>query len=507
MKKTDDRIGRWVVQHRLGGGGFGSVYRCHQHNAERIVAAIKVLELPGTKADRKRFLREAEILHGLDHPNVVRLLGVETESDPPYLEMELVTGVSLDERLRSGALPVDEVLRIAAQVAGALAFVHDRGVRHRDIKPANIIIRPDGMVKLVDFGVALDEEADRLTRAGTFLGTPEYAPPEWVSGKPDPTLWDAYAFGVLLYELLLGVVPPTFQRDGRGKPLEQAMRVMRAKDEHPPLDPGPPAPETLRSIIRGLTHPDPALRTSNLSQVKHLLATVTWEKVGSTLVPVRLTPRLPGPNQSLVLRAWSGVQRATMALAGLTVGVAVLVGVVLLAIGLGLYTWTHRVPASLLPDDVPIASAVAPVPRPMPAPTAVTNPQTRPKPAPLAAAPLQVTQPQPEPVPLQAPTPPPAPEQAPVVAAEPAPTQQASTVRLHGDAVRVQLVRGSQTKIINDDEIFEVPPGTWRVDALWTIDGDWKRAMSALNVNEGVAMVLDCSGSSRMCFPAQDGTK
>lgn len=511
MKQPGERIGRWVVEHRLGVGGFGSVYRCHQHQAERIAAAIKVLELPGSKADRRRFLREAEILHGLDHPNVVRLLGVEADGDLPFLEMELVTGVSLDEKLRSGPLPVDDVLRYASQLASALAFVHARGVRHRDIKPSNVIVRPDGVLKLVDFGVALDEDADRLTRAGTFLGTPEYAPPEWVAGKVDPTLWDAYAFGVLLYELLIGAVPPPFRRDGRGRALEQAMRVMASKEEHPPLDPGPPAPDSLRSIVRGLTEPEPTRRQSSMMRVQQALAGVSWEKPGSTLVPVRPTPQ--PARDSVVLRVQGAVRRLWVAVGAVTAAAVVTLGVAALA-GVGVAAWfvgPGRDSVASAVDEPASATAppqTAPSPKPpppTPAPTAAPPPaMARPAAVPPPAEAPRLPSPDPVPAPMELPPVP----TLPVAAPEPAPappiaTQRASTVRMQGDAIRIQLVRGAETRLIGRGEIMEVPAGTWRVNALWTVDGDYKRTLSALNVPESVVMILTCSGSTRTCIPSE----
>src|SRR5690349_3312030 len=121
---------------------MGSVYRCHNRTATRILAAIKVLEggLKRYPEAEARFIRAAEILFQLDHPNIVKVRNIRTETDPPYLEMEFVAGSSLDERLRRGPLPYPEAVAIMRQGAEAIAYLHAKGIRHRDIKPANLLL-------------------------------------------------------------------------------------------------------------------------------------------------------------------------------------------------------------------------------------------------------------------------------------------------------------------------------------------------------------------------------
>ncbi|MBW1879246.1 MAG: serine/threonine protein kinase, partial [Deltaproteobacteria bacterium] len=209
--EVDQQIGVWVVEKQLGRGGMGSVYRCHNRHATRIHAAIKLLDsaIMHDESAKARFVREAEILFDLDHPNIVKVSSVNLGSLPAYLEMEFVEGLPLEDWLEEDhSLRFAQALSVAEQLASALVYLHGKGVYHRDIKPMNLLIRPDGQLKLVDFGLAIEATKDRITDAGTMFGTPAYAPPEWLQPVPiDPRAWDVYAFGVVLWEMLTGEVP------------------------------------------------------------------------------------------------------------------------------------------------------------------------------------------------------------------------------------------------------------------------------------------------------------
>ena len=192
MRRPGDEIDIWIVDKALGSGGMGSVYRCHNRKANRILAAIKVLDNAVRKHpdSEARFVREAEILFSLDHPNIVKVRNVRTDTDPPYLEMEFVEGESLESVLWRGSMSPPEALDVMAQCASALTYMHKKGVRHRDIKPANLLIQPDGLVKLVDFGLAIETDGARITQQGMAFGTVSYAPPEWINPEAlDPAMW------------------------------------------------------------------------------------------------------------------------------------------------------------------------------------------------------------------------------------------------------------------------------------------------------------------------------
>ena len=130
-----DQIDIWVVEKALGSGGMGSVYRCHNRAARRILAAVKVLDptLHRVAGAHERFIREAEILFALDHPSIVKVRNIRVDATPPYLEMEFVEGQSLDRMLHRTALPWEQAHEILKQLTSAVAYLHGRGIRHRDI--------------------------------------------------------------------------------------------------------------------------------------------------------------------------------------------------------------------------------------------------------------------------------------------------------------------------------------------------------------------------------------
>ena len=214
---SNTRLGQYEIQALIGVGGMGEVYRARDTSLKRDVA-LKVLppELSKDSDRLARFQREAEVLASLNHPNIAHIYGVERGDGTTALAMELVEGPTLAERIAQGRIPADEALRLAAQIADALEAAHERGIVHRDLKPANIKVRPDGTVKVLDFGIAkaLDARATgerpaalttpAMTEAGIVLGTAAYMSPEQARGKPVDQRADIWAFGCLLYEMLTG---------------------------------------------------------------------------------------------------------------------------------------------------------------------------------------------------------------------------------------------------------------------------------------------------------------
>jgi Tol biopolymer transport system component/tRNA A-37 threonylcarbamoyl transferase component Bud32 len=204
---------------------MGEVYRATDINLRRQVA-IKVLpQAVASDVDRlTRFRREAEVLAALNHPNIAAIYGLERANGISALVMELVEGPTLAERIAAGPLPFDEALSIARQIASALEAAHERGIVHRDLKPANIKVRPDGTVKLLDFGLAKTAEGSaagdsatvamslsptitspaHLTTAGMIMGTAAYMSPEQARGKPADQRSEIWAFGVVVAEMVSG---------------------------------------------------------------------------------------------------------------------------------------------------------------------------------------------------------------------------------------------------------------------------------------------------------------
>jgi Tol biopolymer transport system component len=218
-------VGRTLSHYRItaaiGAGGMGEVYRATDTRLGREVA-LKVLPEAFARDEERmaRFRREAQVLAALNHPNIATIHGLEDSSGVQALAMELVEGLTLADRIKSGPLPVGEALAIAREMAEALEYAHERGIVHRDLKPANVKVTPDGAVKLLDFGLAKafnpGDSASNLnptdsptlsiasTQAGVILGTAAYMSPEQAKGKPVDRRADIWAFGCVLYEMLSG---------------------------------------------------------------------------------------------------------------------------------------------------------------------------------------------------------------------------------------------------------------------------------------------------------------
>jgi serine/threonine protein kinase len=228
-------IGPYQVVAKLGAGGMGEVYRARDTKLKRDVALKVLPDSFASDPDRlARFTREAQTLASLNHPNIAHVHGLEESEGVTAIVMELVEGDDLSQRIARGAIPLEEALPIAKQIAEALEAAHEQGIIHRDLKPANIKVRPDGTVKVLDFGLAkaLDANASgataggaeamnsptltRLrqgygvaggepgTEMGVILGTAAYMAPEQAKGRPVDKRADIWAFGAVLYEMLTG---------------------------------------------------------------------------------------------------------------------------------------------------------------------------------------------------------------------------------------------------------------------------------------------------------------
>ena len=214
------RIGPYEVTTQIGVGGMGEVYRATDTKLGRQVA-IKVLPTSVAQDGERlaRFDREARTLAALNHPKIAAVYGLEDAAGAKALVMELVEGEDLSQRLARGAIPIGEALAIAKQIAEALEAAHEQGIIHRDLKPANIKVRPDGTVKVLDFGLAKVIEPSgamasnsmsptittpAMTQMGMILGTAAYMSPEQARGKPVDRRTDIWAFGAVLFEMLTG---------------------------------------------------------------------------------------------------------------------------------------------------------------------------------------------------------------------------------------------------------------------------------------------------------------
>lgn len=198
----------YSVQDRLGSGGMGVVYRAVDTRLERPVA-LKFLpdSLSLDRAAKERLRQEARAAARLDHPNIGVIHDIEESEGQLFIVMGLYEGESLKDRLARETLALSEAVGFAVQVARGLHAAHELGLIHRDIKPANLFITQERLIKILDFGLVKQDQAEGLTMPGTILGTPEYMSPEQVRGQGVDRRSDVWSLGAVLYEMITGVSP------------------------------------------------------------------------------------------------------------------------------------------------------------------------------------------------------------------------------------------------------------------------------------------------------------
>ncbi len=227
-----DRVDQYELIELLARSGMASIFKATDRSTGKTVA-LKVphLQYESDIAFYQRFEREEKIGQKLDHPNIVRVLSPEKKSRM-YLVMELAEGQSLRALQGNKRMDVDRALNFATQIASALVYLHSRGIVHRDLKPDNVIVTGDGSIKLLDFGIAMDEAARRLTWFGLTppVGTPDYMAPEQVRGKRGDVRTDIYALGTMLYEMITGELPYPHGN------VHVTMRAKLNQDARPPSD-------------------------------------------------------------------------------------------------------------------------------------------------------------------------------------------------------------------------------------------------------------------------------
>src|SRR6516225_3573561 len=305
------QIGSYQIISFLDAGGMGEVYRARDTKLGRDVALKVLPEVLARNAERMaRFRREAQVLASLNHPNIATIHGLEESNGHWALVMELVEGPTLADRIRGSAdvgavreppLELDEALRIAKQIAEGLEYAHERGIIHRDLKPANVKVRPDGTVKILDFGLAkaLEETpaagsisdsptvSAAATREGIILGTAAYMSPEQARGKTVDRRCDIWSFGAVLFEMVSG------KQAFAGEDVSHTLAAVIMKDPDWSVLPDDQPPSLGRLLRRCLTK-DPKQRLRDIGEARIVIEETLsgGVDVGTGLVPAPAPAKL-----------------------------------------------------------------------------------------------------------------------------------------------------------------------------------------------------------------------
>src|SRR5271166_976364 len=269
-KNTPKRIGDYEVIRELGHGGMGEVYLVRNVLSDR-VEAMKVLlpSLAGRSEFVARFMREIKVLASLEHPNIASLRTAFSADDQFVMIMEYVEGTTLAERLERGPFSTADALNYTSQVLSALSYAHGKHVIHRDIKPGNMMLTPQGVVKLMDFGLARSADEVGLTLTGTTLGSLDYASPEQVQSQPTDERSDLYSVGVSLYQMVTG------QRMFSVTSSFSIMEAQIKQTPRPPIEVVPTVPKVLNDVIMMAVSKDPAQRFQSANAFRNALAQIS----------------------------------------------------------------------------------------------------------------------------------------------------------------------------------------------------------------------------------------
>ncbi len=261
-------VGETLDQYRLteviARSGMASIFKgIDTESGQTVAIKVPYLQFESDVIFYGRFQREEEVVRRLDHRNIIRVLSPHHKSRM-YIAMEFVDGVSLRELLRNQRpMPVEKALDYVSQICEALVYMHGRRVVHRDLKPENILVTSDGTVKIMDFGIALDESARRLTWSGlsSTIGTPDYMAPEQVSGRRGDARTDIYSLGVILYEALTGNLPYSASN------VYNVMRAKASEDPQPPRAFQPDLDPRLEEIILHAIERNPRNRYASAAEM------------------------------------------------------------------------------------------------------------------------------------------------------------------------------------------------------------------------------------------------
>jgi serine/threonine protein kinase len=254
VEEPTGRVGRYTLVQTIGRGAMGVVYRAEDPLGGAVAVKLMASEASADPELVERFRREAFSAAALDHPNITRVYDFGEEGGQLYMAMELLEGSDLKSFIEGRVLEeVGEPLALMMQVAAGIAFVHARGLVHRDLKPGNIHVKPDGQVKIMDFGLVRVSDSN-MTRTGMVMGSPSYMSPELIRGNKADARSDIFALGCVFYELVSG------RRAFSGKGLTQIIMAIMTGEPEPLVECAPRIPAAMARIVERCLKKDPDQR-------------------------------------------------------------------------------------------------------------------------------------------------------------------------------------------------------------------------------------------------------
>src|SRR5512139_2282310 len=272
-------LGHYQITEKLGEGGMGIVHKARDTRLDRFVA-LKVLppEKVSDPERKRRFIQEAKAASALNHPNIITIHDIDQADGIDFIAMEYVAGKTLDQRIGHRGLRLNDALKYAVQIADALAQAHSAGIVHRDLKPTNIIVSEDGVVKVLDFGLAklteqikgdetastatVDGEGRPITEEGVIVGTVSYMSPEQAEGKKIDARSDIFSLGSVLYEMVTG------QKAFQGTSKTSTLSAILHQEPKPVSGITPTIPADFEKLISRCLRKDPAKRLQHMDDVK-----------------------------------------------------------------------------------------------------------------------------------------------------------------------------------------------------------------------------------------------
>ncbi|MBN2433457.1 MAG: protein kinase [Acidobacteria bacterium] len=378
-------IGQYRILEKIGQGGMGEVYKAVDVNLDRVVA-IKMLSKDLTQDETliQRFRSEAKTQAQLNHPNICTLYSLLKHQDNLFMVMEFVEGQTFEQLIKSrGPLPFQEIVPLFQQALFGLSRAHRMGIIHRDIKPANVIVNREGVVKVMDFGIARVVGESRLTRTGLAVGTLFYMPPEQIQGKEVDYRADIYALGLTIYELLTGTLP------FRATTEFEIMQAHVKEIPKPPSKVYPYLPKVFDKVVLRALEKDPARRYQTVEEFSQALgqamqeamraapqttlgqtvATPTAAPLGQTVAQTTMAPVvMPSPG-------WLGLTKKQLLMIGGSVFGVIAIGLIII-LGLVLFSGKKDLPSSgsTLADASSVTSTTTSGTPSTPAPRDVVGP-------------------------------------------------------------------------------------------------------------------------------------